>query len=435
MIVIDGSYARLDSADNFGQLARSGNERLDTEEYEVPWEVVDAGDGSTDEVRGGAKDGQMPTNAAFRSAVLSVFSSGRALTNDDVICEIEGSGLLDDCEQWVMPNGKPAYVAKIELAIWRLWKSYKYLERVDLKRMHINDEGKRECVRLGIIKDVYGQKEFLRDVFMDEDGYRRLRGILESHQNLILQGAPGVGKTFCARRLAWSIMGERDNDRIEMIQLHQSYGYEDFIMGYKPAKEGFVLKEGVFLRFCRKAEQDKKRSYFFIIDEINRGNLSKVFGEVMMLIESDYRGEELRLAYHDETFSIPENLYLIGMMNTADRSLALIDYALRRRFAFFAMRPGFDSERFDEYRKSLSSVKFDRLVDQIKSLNDAIRDDPSLGKGFEIGHSRLCGRKEVDDEWLQGVVEYDIVPTLEEYWYDDEGKVDAWRASLLGAIA
>lgn len=387
----------------------------------------------TDDLDPGAKV-QVPTNAAFRHAVLTVFSSGQAFTNEEVITRVEDSGLLDYPALQAMTNGKPVYVAKIELAIWRLWKTYKYLERADLERMRISERGKKECVRRGIIKDLYGRSEFLRDVYMDENDYLHLRGMLESRKNLILQGAPGVGKTFCAKRLAWSIMGECDNGRIEMIQFHQSYGYEDFIMGYKPAEEGFTLREGVFLRFCKKAAADAKRKYFFIIDEINRGNLSKVFGEVMMLIESDYRDEELRLAYRDELFSIPSNLYLIGMMNTADRSLALIDYALRRRFAFFYMRPGFDSRGFNEYRESLASGKFNRLVNQIKALNDAIRDDPSLGKGFEIGHSRLCGCKYIDDEWLRGVIEYDIVPTLEEYWFDDEGKVDAWRASLLEAI-
>lgn len=280
----------------------------------------------------------------------------------------------------------------------------------------------------------YTKADFLKEVYMSEERYERLRGVLTNKLNLILQGAPGVGKTFCARRLAWSIMGCQDDSRIQLVQFHQSYTYEDFIMGYKPEGEGFVLKEGVFYRFCKKAEADPERSYFFIIDEINRGNLSKVLGELMMLIEKGYRGVPLTLAYRDEEFSVPKNLYVIGMMNTADRSLALIDYALRRRFAFFEMRPGFDSEVFQAYREGLASDTLDLLVGQIQALNAEIRHDPTLGKGFEIGHSHLCGRETCDDEWLNEVVDYDIIPTLEEYWFDDEDKVDRWKAALRGVF-
>ena len=282
--------------------------------------------------------------------------------------------------------------------------------------------------------DPYTKADFLSEAYMSEERYERLRGVLANKLNLILQGAPGVGKTFCARRLAWSIMGCKDDSRIQMVQFHQSYTYEDFIMGYKPDGEGFALKEGVFYRFCKKAEADPGRKYFFIIDEINRGNLSKVLGELMMLIEKNYRGVPLTLAYRDEEFAVPGNLYIIGMMNTADRSLALIDYALRRRFAFFEMRPGFDSEQFQAYREGLGSDTLDLLVGQIQSLNAEIRHDPTLGKGFEIGHSHLCGREVCDDEWLREVVDYDIIPTLEEYWFDSDEKVSRWKATLRGVF-
>lgn len=282
----------------------------------------------------------------------------------------------------------------------------------------------------------YGKADFLSEVYMSEERYERLRGVLLNKLNVILQGAPGVGKTFCARRLAWSVMGEKDESRIEMVQFHQSYTYEDFVMGYKPEGEGFALKEGVFYRFCRRAAADLGRPYFFIIDEINRGNLSKILGELMMLIERDYRGRELTLAYRDERFSVPANLHIIGMMNTADRSLALIDYALRRRFAFFEMRPGFDSELFQAYREGLDSDTLDLLVGQVQALNAEIRRDPTLGKGFEIGHSHLCGRRpgEADDDWLRDVVDYDIIPTLEEYWFDSDEKVSKWKALLRGVF-
>ena len=284
----------------------------------------------------------------------------------------------------------------------------------------------------------YTKADFLNEVYMSESKYDELKALLLNKQNIILQGAPGVGKTYSAERLAYSIMGEKDDSRIELIQFHQNYSYEDFIMGYRPNEEGgFELKEGVFYRFCDKARKDPEhRKHFFIIDEINRGNLSKIFGELLMLIEKDYRKRNAKLAYIDEAFSVPDNLYIIGMMNTADRSLALIDYALRRRFSFFEMEPGFDSDGFKKYAESLNNAKFNDLIKQVVELNIAITDDKSLGKGFMIGHSYFCGRNAEDCtiDWLRSVVKYDILPTLEEYWFDDMDKVSDWKKKLNGAL-
>ncbi len=155
-----------------------------------------------------------------------------------------------------------------------------------------------------------------------------------------------MGKTYAAKRLAYSMMGVKDIERVMMVQFHQSYSYEDFIMGFRPSSTGFELRKGVFYNFCKKAEIDSDNEYFFIIDEINRGNLSKIFGELFMLIENDKRGNALQLLYSDEKFAVPKNVYIIGMMNTADRSLAMLDYALRRRFAFFDIKPGFKTPGF-----------------------------------------------------------------------------------------
>ncbi|MBR3429242.1 MAG: AAA family ATPase [Clostridia bacterium] len=279
----------------------------------------------------------------------------------------------------------------------------------------------------------YNREDFLSEVFMSSEHLDQLIGLLKRKKNIILQGAPGVGKTFTARRLAYVMMGLKDTERIASVQFHQNYSYEDFIMGYKPDGADFTLQTGVFYDFCEKARSDSSKDYFFIIDEINRGNMSKIFGELLQLIESDYRGEETLLAYTHKPFSVPENLYLIGMMNTADRSLALIDYALRRRFSFFEMVPGFASQGFKEYSgKYIHDETYDALVAQLISLNRAIAEDPALGKGFRIGHSYLCLPKgeEYSEEWLQSVVEYDILPTLQEYWFDDQDKVTLWENNL-----
>ena len=282
--------------------------------------------------------------------------------------------------------------------------------------------------------DAYTKSDFLDEVYMTEKRYENLVAVLRNKKNIILQGAPGVGKTFAARRLAWSMMGEKDDSRIEFVQFHQNYSYEDFMMGYKPVEDGFELKYGIFYRFCQKAANQPDKEFFFIIDEINRGNMSKIFGELLMLIEKDYRGTKATLAYNGLSFSVPKNLYIIGMMNTADRSLAMIDYALRRRFSFFEVEPGFDSEGFIHYQNGLNNETLNELVNKVKDLNREISLDKSLGKGFCIGHSYFCGRDVCTEEWLHSIVDYDILPMLSEYWFDDANKLQRWENILQGVF-
>ncbi len=282
----------------------------------------------------------------------------------------------------------------------------------------------------------YSVEKYLEEVYMDGDSYDTLVELIRVKKNVILQGAPGVGKTFAAKRLAYSMMGVKDQERVMMVQFHQSYTYEDFIEGFRPSStsNGFEIKKGSFYNFCKKAADDLENEYFFIIDEINRGNLSKIFGELFMLIENDKRGNALQLLYSDEKFFVPANVYIIGMMNTADRSLAMLDYALRRRFAFFEMKPGFDSDGFHEYRMALGNSKFDRLIDCVEKLNTVIEADDSLGEGCCIGHSYFCNLKTVTDKALSNIVEYEMVPLLKEYWYDEPIKVKDWTEKLRSSI-
>ena len=282
----------------------------------------------------------------------------------------------------------------------------------------------------------YSSADFLSDVYMSEQDYETLVNVLKMKKNIILQGAPGVGKTFTAKRLAYSIIGAKNPDRVQMIQFHQSYSYEDFIEGYRPTENGFTIKKGSFYKFCKLAEDDDENDYFFIIDEINRGNLSKIFGELFMLIEKDKRGIELQLLYSDENFSVPPNVYIIGMMNTADRSLAMLDYALRRRFSFFTMKPGFNTIGFQTYQDSLKSDAFKKLISCIKQLNSKIAADISLGEGFCIGHSYFCGltAKTATVRTLTSIIEYELIPLLKEYWFDEPEKIIDWSDRLRSTV-
>ncbi|WP_288621830.1 AAA family ATPase [uncultured Brachyspira sp.] len=310
----------------------------------------------------------------------------------------------------------------------------------DIKKINIKDFPELSYKAWQFSK--YDKNKFLQEVYINDKEYDKLKNLILDKKNIILQGSAGVGKSYAAKRLAYSIIGEKDNERVKMIQFHQSYSYEDFIIGYRPNENGFELKEGVFYKFCKEAEMDKNKEnkYFLIIDEINRGNISKIFGELFMLIENDKRGEEyaLELVYKDdEKFFVPENLYIIGLMNTADRSLAMLDYALRRRFAFYDMKPAFKSEQFKEYQKNLKNSKFDNLIKKVEELNEVIKED--LGEGFCIGHSYFCNLENIKDDKamfdkLSLIIEFELIPLLKEYWFDDKEKVNTWIKNLTDAI-
>ena len=282
-------------------------------------------------------------------------------------------------------------------------------------------------------------------VFLSEGELRQILQRLESKKAMIIQGPPGVGKTFLARKLAYALMKEVDNYRLEMVQFHQSYSYDDFVRGYRPLESkggGFGLQNGVFYNFVQKAIQDPDDEYIFIIDEINRGNLSLIFGELLLLIEADKRGPEFAvpLIYHspdEPRFYVPQNLYLIGLMNLADRSLAMLDYALRRRFVFVTLKPQYESEQFRQWLlvRSMKSDLVDLIVKRMSELNHQIKQDPLLGENYQIGHSYFTPRGDnfagLDVDWYRSIVRTEIVPLLKEYWFDNPKKVEEAEQKLL----
>lgn len=278
------------------------------------------------------------------------------------------------------------------------------------------------------------EEDFFREVYMEQSRWEELQRILLQKKNIILQGAPGVGKSFIAKRLAYTLVGSRDERYIQSVQFHSSYSYEEFMMGYHPQGDGFVLKEGVFYRFCRKAKQEPQKPFLFLIDELNRGNVSHLFGELLHLLEADKRSEEITLAYDNKKFSVPPNLYLIGTMNTADRSLNRLDYALRRRFAFFPIFPAFEQEKFLAYQRHLHSKALDDCIDVVKELNRAICADECLGEDYMIGHSYFCSQEQVTGEWLHGLVEYELIPILKEYWFERPEFVKKWANRLRACV-
>lgn len=288
----------------------------------------------------------------------------------------------------------------------------------------------------------YDLDSALKELLISRKEFEEMLESLHSKKNLILQGPPGTGKSFVAKKLAYALIGFKDDSRIESVQFHQSFSYEDFIQGFRPKKDGsgFTLKDGVFYRFCQKALLDPTQPYVFIIDEINRGNLSKIFGEVMLLIETDKRGPEwaVSLTYSDESaskFHIPANVHILGMMNTADRSLAIVDYALRRRFAFKDVLPGFDSDKFGPLLESqgVESQVIAAIQTKMAALNKEIESSVDLGRGFTIGHSFFVPFENVIDSkvWYERVIKNEIVPLLQEYWFDKkQSEVDQHVQSL-----
>ena len=297
----------------------------------------------------------------------------------------------------------------------------------------------------------YGIDDVLEEgVFLERGELERMERILESKKNLILQGPPGVGKTFIARKLAYVLMGEkgeRAEKRITSVQFHQSYSYEDFVGGFRPdVADGqmvFTRQDGPFLRVCKDASKNPDDAYVVLIDEINRGNLSRVFGELLMLIESDKRKREfgVKLQHRPdatEDFFVPENVFIIGTMNLADRSLTGMNVAMRRRFGFVDLVPQFNEDVFADWLRDATEMPPDMRVQintRMSALNSTIAGDASLGFNYAVGHSFFCPPKGEPEggweEWYTTVVDYEIRPLLREYWFDAPDTANGHADKLL----
>ena len=281
--------------------------------------------------------------------------------------------------------------------------------------------------------------------FLERGEIERLLERLRTRKNLILQGPPGTGKTWIARRLAFALMGEKDEVKVRTVQFHPNLSYEDFVRGWRPAGDGRLeLANGVFMEAIRAASASPAAKFVVVIEEINRGNPAQIFGELLTLLEAGKRtpGEAIELCYPDpdgerRPVHVPENLHVIGTMNIADRSLALVDLAFRRRFAFVTLEPRLGAAWRDWVVREggVDPEQVEDIERRINELNDRIAGDPSLGRQFRIGHSYVTPTHRLEDgatpDWFRQVAETEIGPLLEEYWFDSHDKANEAMATLL----
>lgn len=268
--------------------------------------------------------------------------------------------------------------------------------------------------------------------FLDRSEIDRLLQRLRSKKNLILQGPPGTGKTWLAKRLAFALMGQRDESKVRAVQFHPNLSYEDFVRGWRPTGDGRLsLVEGIFMEAIRASSKDSTVPFVMVIEEINRGSPAQIFGELLTLLEAGKRtpNEALELCYPDpdgkrRPVHVPGNLYVIGTMNIADRSLALVDLALRRRFAFVDLEPrlGATWREFVVRERAVDPAMATEIDRRISDLNRSIAAHPRLGKQFRLGHSYVTPTDRLEPgatrQWFQDVVQTEIGPLLEEYWFD-----------------
>lgn len=277
----------------------------------------------------------------------------------------------------------------------------------------------------------YSKQDFLSEVFMEEDEYEELKYLLLTRKNVIITGVPGVGKTFLAERLAYSIIGGRDCERVKGIQFHSGYTYDNFVMSQSSSGGKQILTTGVFYDFCKEAEPDDKE-HFFIIDDICRGDIGNIFGDLLMLIGRDDRGKSIRLLYRDEQFSIPENVHIIATMNGAADSNGF-DYSVRRRFAFYDLMPAYDKKPFAQYVKKHANPKLDKIVRIVSDINKALLAGATEGETHLIGHGYFCGKLELNDKNLNAITKYELIPLVRELFATQPDQAKLWMSKLTAA--
>lgn len=377
-------------------------------------------------------------NAGFLTAQYPEFATTLALRS-----KIDGEQFLANTEQiqtWVGDDSTPfTSIPELSAAAWR-YANIKHEPSAEPHDTTLSVASDSDP----IAGDIYTLDSIVEDgCFIPRPELDTIQERLLAKKNLILQGPPGTGKTWLARRLAWTICNERGSDRVSVLQFHPSLSYEDFVRGWRPAAGGRLeLADGPFLELCRHADDRPDDSHVLVIEEINRGNPAQIFGELLTLLEADKRNPDnaMRLAYPrhgDERFHIPPNLYVIGTMNLADRSLALVDMALRRRFAFVELEPQFGSA-WTEYVSGLGHdlETLERFGARMQELNTRIAEDRGLGRQFRIGHSFVTPGSShaavtlTTRQWLDRVVHTEITPLLEEYWFDRPDTVDEVLTTL-----
>lgn len=299
------------------------------------------------------------------------------------------------------------------------------------RRFHKLDEGDDSEVEPFIVEPPIPLDPFATladELLLPVDFLQRISALLADKRQVIFYGPPGTGKTFVARQLAETIAG--DSSRVALVQFHPSYAYEDFVQGYRPAASGgFELRDGPLVRIADAARNDPDQTYVLLIDEINRGNIAKVFGELYFLLE--YRDHKLNLQYSDEPFALPKNLHIIGTMNTADRSIALIDAALRRRFYFVPFMPS-EAPIDGLLRRWLIRHKSEMqyVADYVDHANEMLDNrDSAIGPSYFM-------KANLDEDWLAMIWDHAILPYVAEHFFGQEERVDQFRlASIMQQIA
>lgn len=307
-------------------------------------------------------------------------------------------------------------IVELSVAIWRYYES--------------------DIIKGIGVKTIANPNKSFEDLFIEDDYIDEIVNVMKRKKNIILRGVPGVGKTYCIKTIIKKSFDNLVEDSIEMIQFHQNYSYEEFVEGLRPQMNGgFGIERGLFYDISIRARDNPNNNYFLIIDEINRGNLSKVFGELLLLVENDKRDHySVKMTYSKEDFSVPSNLYIIGTMNTSDRSLTLVDYALRRRFSFLTLQPAFNTTKFNLYLENQMELEKEQIIkinNVMERVNNIIKS--TLDEQFRIGHSYFIAKKEDIndfDTWYKEVVKYEIMPMLEEYYFDDNNKIHEFKEIL-----